>query len=175
MLRLSSSFSLSWQLSDLCLQGPTDLQHLMNIHFSSATLARAIENNPAMLYFVYNKVGRHSRGQEGPGLRSPPTGRVESRGCPSAPLLLRLELARCGVPRDRSCHAAAVTRVTVWPSRRLWLPCKIRATAGGAQDVVCVLVAHHFESGEFVCQLPFFPPIQEPAVRQHMTTIMGPP
>jgi hypothetical protein len=29
------------------------------------------------------------------------------------------------------------------------------------QDVVCVMVAHDFKSGEFVCQLPFFPPIQD--------------
>lgn len=145
----------------------------MNIHFSSATLARAIENNPAMLYFVYNKVGRHSRGQEGPGLSSPPTGRVESRAvqvlyhsvlklaqmwCPTRPLM------PCG--GGDTCHSLA--------EQEAWLPCRTGATAaaGAAQDVVCVLVAHHFESGEFVCQLPFFPPIQEPAVRHHMTTIM---
>jgi len=31
-------------------------------------------------------------------------------------------------------------------------------------DVVCVLVAHHFETGEFVMQLPYFPPLQAPEV-----------
>jgi len=29
-------------------------------------------------------------------------------------------------------------------------------------QVICVLVAHHFPTGEFVAQLPFFPPVQSP-------------
>lgn len=29
-------------------------------------------------------------------------------------------------------------------------------------QVICVLVAHHFPTGEFVAQLPFFPPVQTP-------------
>ena len=34
--------------------GPSGLQHLMNVHFSSQDLARATEGKPAMLYFIYN-------------------------------------------------------------------------------------------------------------------------
>ncbi len=67
------------------MQGPPGIQHLMNVHFSSKELARATEQRPAMLYFLYNKA------------------------------------------------------------------------------VICVLVAHHFETGEFVAQLPYFPPVQSPA------------
>lgn len=33
------------------------------------------------------------------------------------------------------------------------------------EEVVCVLVAHRFETGEFVMQLPYFPPVQAPEVR----------
>ncbi|KAM3572825.1 hypothetical protein VYU27_005184 [Nannochloropsis oceanica] len=29
-------------------------------------------------------------------------------------------------------------------------------------QVICVLVAHHFPTGEFVAQVPFFPPVQSP-------------
>ena len=76
------------QLAGVEMVGARGLQHLMNVHFSSAALAKATRSRPAMLYFIYNK------------------------------------------------------------------------------DVVCVLVAHHFESGEFVMQLPYFPPVQEPKVRR---------
>lgn len=72
------------QLAKIDMVGPSGLQHLMNVHFSSRDLAHATEKDPAMLYFIYNK------------------------------------------------------------------------------DVICVLVAHHFEVGEFVAQLPFFPPLQSP-------------
>jgi 2-polyprenyl-6-methoxyphenol hydroxylase-like FAD-dependent oxidoreductase len=39
-------------------------------------------------------------------------------------------------------------------------------------EVVCVLVAHRFETGEFVMQLPYFPPVQTPEVRRACLWIM---
>lgn len=44
------------QLLGVGLAGDTGLQHLMNVHFSSPSLASATQHRPAMLYFVYNKV-----------------------------------------------------------------------------------------------------------------------
>ncbi|KAG1678055.1 hypothetical protein FOA52_000851 [Chlamydomonas sp. UWO 241] len=67
------------------MHGPAALQHLINIHFTSAALGRLAASRPAMLYFVFNA------------------------------------------------------------------------------EVVAAIVAHTISEGEFVAQVPFFPPLQSPA------------
>jgi hypothetical protein len=44
------------QAAGIEMEGPTDLQHLMNVHFSSTWLAERTRDRSSMLYFVYNKV-----------------------------------------------------------------------------------------------------------------------
>jgi hypothetical protein len=58
------------QLLGVGLAGDTGLQHLMNVHFSSPSLASATQHRPAMLYFVYNKVQqpKHMSMSAGSGL-----------------------------------------------------------------------------------------------------------
>ena len=43
------------QCLGIAYQGPSRLQHLINIHFSSAALAARLRQRPAMLYFVYSR------------------------------------------------------------------------------------------------------------------------
>lgn len=42
------------------------------------------------------------------------------------------------------------------------------------EAVVCVLVAHRFETGEFVMQLPYFPPVQAPEVQTSLCVYESP-
>jgi hypothetical protein len=50
------------QHAGISMEGLGELQHLLNVHFSSSSLAKALEpDRPAMLHFVYNKVRADSR------------------------------------------------------------------------------------------------------------------
>ena len=42
------------QKMGIALHGKQGMQHLINVHFHSPTLAAALRNNPGMLYFVFN-------------------------------------------------------------------------------------------------------------------------
>lgn len=44
------------------------------------------------------------------------------------------------------------------------IPC---CTFPTLQEVICVLVAHNVQEGEWACQVPFFPPHQTSAVSKH--------
>ncbi len=38
----------------------------------------------------------------------------------------------------------------------------------GAQETICVLVAHNVQKGEWACQVPFFPPYETKEVSQQV-------
>ena len=106
------------------MQGEEEIQQLINVHFSSPSLGKAMALRSAMLYFVFNQVSRLEASH------IPPIG---------GSLVLTMDGAMDGCLR-------------------------------GFQDVISVLVTHHYETGEFVCQLPFFPPVQTPKVSHYMST-----